>query len=351
MMSSSEPSNRKSKLASAVMALGRMLDQTMDWLVLPGYSKIGYLTRQCLLPSSSIDLSGQSIMVTGASSGIGEAACVRFAQLGARIHLVVRNADRGQAAADRISAASGSKNIKLQLCDVSSMESVRDFSARFVDSGEPLNVLINNAGVLVHERTYTDEGFELTFATNVLGPFLMTALLLPALRRSAPARVINVSSGGMYTARIDLDDLQLERREFDGARFYAHTKRAGVILSEEWAKRLSPDRVTVHSTHPGWVETPGVAISLPRFNRIMGPLLRDPAAGADTIVWLAGSSEAARTSGGFWHDRRSRPKHRLPWTRETRQERARLFTACEELCGLQPGGATEGSARMTTKEK
>jgi dehydrogenase/reductase SDR family protein 12 len=350
-MSTSEPSNGENKSGSAGTTLGRLLDRAMDWLVLPGYSKIGYLTRQFLLPSGSSDVSGRSILVTGASAGIGEAACVRFAQLGARIHLVVRNADRGRAAVDRISAASGSRDIRLHLCDVSSMESVRDFSARFVDSGEPLNVLINNAGVLVHERTYTNEGFELTFATNVLGPFLMTALLLPVLRRSAPARVINVSSGGMYTARIDLDDLQLERREFDGAGFYAHTKRAEVILSEEWAKRLPRDEVTVHSTHPGWVETPGVATSLPRFHRIMGPLLRDPAAGADTIVWLAGSPEAARTSGEFWHDRRTRPRHRLPWTRESEAERARLFTACEDLCGLQPGGATDGSSRMTRKEK
>jgi NAD(P)-dependent dehydrogenase (short-subunit alcohol dehydrogenase family) len=152
--------------------------------------------------------------------------------------------------------------------------------------------------------------------------------------------VINVSSGGMYTARIQLDDLQLQGEEFDGARFYAHTKRAEVILSEEWARRLAGDGITVYSTHPGWVATEGVKTSLPRFNRVMGPLLRDPAAGADTIVWLAGSEEAARRSGEFWHDRRIRPKHRVPWTRESAEERARLFWECERLCGLEPGEAT-----------
>jgi NAD(P)-dependent dehydrogenase (short-subunit alcohol dehydrogenase family) len=201
-------------------------------------------------------------------------------------------------------------------------------------------VLINNAGVLPAERTYTEQGFELTFATNVLGPFLLTALLLPALRRSAPSRVINVSSGGMYTSRIDVDDVQLEHRKFNGPRFYAHTKRAEVILSEEWGSRLAADGITVHSMHPGWVATPGIAASLPGFHRIMRPLLRSPAQGADTIVWLAGAPEGVRTTGKFWHDRRPRSKHRVPWTRETPAERARLFAQCEALCGFPSGGAT-----------
>ncbi len=228
---------------------------------------------------------------------------------------------------------------------LSSLASVREFAFDFLASDASLDVLINNAGVLPAERTHTEEGFELTFATNVLGPFLLTALLLPALRRSAPSRVVNVSSGGMYTARIDLDDPQLQRRDFDGARFYAHTKRAQVILSEEWGRRLADDGITVHSTHPGWVATPGVAASLPRFNRVMGPLLRDASAGADTIVWLAGSTDAARTTGEFWHDRRPRPKHRFPWTRETPAERSRFFDLCEGLCGLPPGRATASTKR------
>ncbi len=329
--------------------LKRILDEAMDWAVLPGFSSFGYRMRERLQPRGPITVDGRSVMVTGASSGIGEAACAELARRGATVHMVVRSCERGERALARVAAASGSKAIELHLCDLSSLASVREFSSAFLAAGKPLDVLINNAGVLPDKRTHTDEGFELTFATNVLGPFLLTALLLPALRRSAPSRVINVSSGGMYTAKIDLNDVQLERHAFSGAGVYAHTKRAEVVLSEEWGRRLVADRITVHSTHPGWVATAGVAASLPGFNRWMGPLLRDPAAGADTIVWLASSPDAAKSTGGFWHDRRARPKHRVPWTRETPEERARLFTICEDLCGLPPGGATTATPSTDAK--
>ncbi len=329
--------------------LTRFVDDALDWLVLPGYSSIGYRLRERLVPRGQIDVSGRSVVVTGGSAGIGEAACTELARGGANVHMVVRSRERGEEALARIKEASGSTSIDLHLCDVSSLGSVREFASVFVSSESKLDVLVNNAGVLPAERMHTDEGFELTFATNVLGPFLLTALLLPALRSAAPSRVINVSSGGMYTARIDVDDVQLEEREFDGSRFYAHTKRAEVILSEEWGRRLAADKVSVHSTHPGWVATPGVASSLPRFNQVMGPLLRDPAAGADSIVWLASAPDALRSTGRFWHDRRPRPKHRVPWTRETVDERAKLFDQCERLCGLPPGGAI-GSRDHTDEE-
>jgi NAD(P)-dependent dehydrogenase (short-subunit alcohol dehydrogenase family) len=318
-----------------------LLDKAMDWTVVPGYSKLGYLARRRLSPHQPIELAGRSVMVTGASSGIGEAACAEMVRAGATVHMVVRSRERGEAARLRVlAAAADPEQVQLHLCDVSRLASVRELATAFLASARPLHVLVNNAGVLPASRTRTEEGFELTFATNVLGPFLLTAELLPALRRCAPSRVINVSSGGMYTERIDLDDLQLEKRDFDGARFYAHTKRAEVILSEEWGRRLAGEGVTVHSTHPGWAATAGVEKSLPRFSRVMRPILRDAHAGADTIVWLAGSAEAAQSTGEFWHDRRPRPKHRVPWTRETAEERARLFEECERLCGLSPGRAT-----------
>jgi dehydrogenase/reductase SDR family protein 12 len=319
--------------------LSSALDKLLDWTVVPGYSSIGFRARERLVPHGRLDLERRSVMVTGASSGIGEAACVGLARAGAGVGLVVRSRERGEEARERIAGASGSDALEMHLCDLSSLASVREFASRFVSSGEDLHVLINNAGVLPSERIQTDEGFELTFATNVLGPFLLTSLLLPAMRRSVRARVINVSSGGMYTAKVDLDDLQLTRHEFDGARFYAHSKRAEVILSEEWGRRLAPDGIGVHSTHPGWVATAGVQDSLPRFNKVMGPLLRDPAQGADTIVWLAGSEEPGQTTGEFWHDRRPRSKHRVPWTRESAADRVRLFDECERLCGLAHGEA------------
>ncbi len=325
------------------MVLGQVIDQALDWLVLPGFSKVGYKVRERLLPREPVDLTGRSVMITGANSGIGEAACVDLARLGAKVHIVVRNRERGERALERIARSSRSSALQLHICDLSSLASVHDFAANFLASGAVLDVLVNNAGVLPSRRTQTEEGFELAFATNVLGPFLLTALLLPALRRSAPSRVINVSSGGMYTARIDLEDVQLARRKFRGATFYAHTKRAEVILSEEWGRRLAAENIFVHSMHPGWVATAGLSTSLPWFSRVMRPFLRDPAAGADTIVWLAGASEAIQSTGEFWQDRRRRPKHRVPWTRESEGERASLFTMCEDLCGFAPGSATTAS--------
>lgn len=307
----------------------------MDWTVVPGYTRAGAALRDRLAPPGRLELEGRSVLLTGASSGIGEAACVDLAGAGARVHMVVRNRAKGEESLARVRAASGSDALELHECDVSSLASVRAFADGFAASGAPLHVLVNNAGVLPPERAHTGEGVELTFATNVLGPFLLTALLLPLLRRSAPARVINVASGGMYTQRLDCDDPQLERREFDGSRFYAHTKRAEVALTEEWAERTKGEGVVFHSMHPGWVATPGVESSLPRFNRVMGPLLRDPRQGAETIVWLAGAAEPAASSGDFWHDRRTRPKHRVPWTREDARDRRRFFEYCDRLSGAR----------------
>jgi dehydrogenase/reductase SDR family protein 12 len=187
-------------------------------------------------------------------------------------------------------------------------------------------------GALLGERTLSPDGIEMTFATNVLGPFLLTNLLTPLLKKSAPARIVNVSSGGMYTQRIHVEDLQSARGEFDGATAYARTKRAQVILTEQWAQRLAGSGVVVHAMHPGWADTPGLESS-PRFYGATKWLLRTPQEGADTIVWLGAAPEPARCSGGFWHDRRERPTHRVPWTKDSPEDRARLWAECERLSG------------------
>jgi dehydrogenase/reductase SDR family member 12 len=273
--------------------------------------------------------------VTGASSGLGAATCDRLARRGATVHMLVRDRERGERARARIAERAGAGELVLELCDVSSLGSVREFAARFTAEQPELHVLVNNAGVMVPERTHTEDGLELTFATNVLGPFLLTELLLPALRRGAPARV-NVSSGGMYTQRLRATDPQLERREYDPSAFYAHTKRCEVVLTELWAEHLRGSGVTVHAMHPGWADTPGVRSSLPRFRKLMRPLLRDADQGADTIVWLATAAEPASRSGLFWHDREPRRTHRFPWTRETEAERRQLWDECARLARLEP---------------
>jgi dehydrogenase/reductase SDR family member 12 len=316
--------------------LGDALDRALDWTVAPGYSKVGFELRKRIVPRGDLALAGKTAIVTGATSGIGEAACVGMARGGAEVHLVVRDLEKGEGARARIAAEAGvdADSLKLHRCDLSNLGSVRSFATAFLRANPRLDVLVNNAGVMAPRRTETDEGFELTFATNVLGPFLLTAKLVPALGRAAPARVINVSSGGMYTAKLDVEDPQLEQQEYSGNRFYAHTKRAEVVLGDEWARKLAPD-VAVFSMHPGWVATPGLADSLPAFDKVMKPLLRDAAGGADTIVWLAGSPSLQGQTGGFWHDRRRRPEHRLSRTEETPAERERFFAECERLAGVE----------------
>jgi NAD(P)-dependent dehydrogenase (short-subunit alcohol dehydrogenase family) len=177
-------------------------------------------------------------------------------------------------------------------------------------------VLVNNAGALPAQREETGEGNEVAFATNVLGPFELT-------RQIAPRRVITVTSGGMLTARLDAADLQTVNRPYRGARVYAQTKRAEMVLTAMWAQR----GIDAHAMHPGWVDTPGLAASLPRFHTALKPLLRTPEQGADTILWLA---TADVPPGRLWHDRAQRNPYRLPHTRETAEDRERLWAALED---------------------
>ncbi len=249
------------------------------------------------------------------------------------IWLAARSRERGEGARARIAESSGNGDVHVGICDLSELESVRQFSKLITEKASRLDVLVNNAGVLSDRRVLSADGIELTLATNVVGPFLLTNLLMPLLEKSAPARIINVSSGGMYTQRIKVDDLQSEYGVYDGPKVYARTKRAQVILTELWAQRLADTGVVVHAMHPGWADTPGVRSSLPRFHSATRPLLRTPAEGADTIVWLGAAAEPGRSSGQFWHDRRRRPTHLLPWTRETRLERERLWEQCVDLSG------------------
>ena len=207
---------------------------------------------------------------------------------------------------------------------------------RLLAGGEPVHVLVHNAGVLPPERRETAEGFELTFATNVLGPHLLTRLLRERLVASAPARVLFVSSGGMYLQKLDVDDLQSRRGEFDGPAAYSRSKRAEVALTERWAEELAGTGVVVHAMHPGWADTPGIKSSIPTFQRVMRPLLRTPEQGADTIVWLAAAEEPATVTGRFWCDRHVRTTHRLSRTRETAEERERLWRALEAFAAGAP---------------
>jgi dehydrogenase/reductase SDR family protein 12 len=313
-----------------------LIDRALDLTVVPGYSRLGYRMRHLNWEEAAgrNDLRGRTVLVTGGSSGVGEAASAGFASAGADVHILARDYDRAVRAIGRIESrlpVSGG-TIKLELCDLSDLSEVRRFAESFQARFDRLDLLVNNAGMLPQARTHTPDGVELTFATNVLGPFLLTSLLLPALLAAAPSRVITVSSGGMYTARLRPEDLQLENEPFDGTRFYAHTKRAQVVLNRTWAERFPADHIAFHAMHPGWVDTPGLRTSTPRFRRVMRPLLRDAGQGADTAVWLGSHPDLEPATGGFWQDRAPRREHRIRSTRETHEDRERLWRECERLC-------------------
>lgn len=305
------------------------LDRLLDLAVVPGFSSIGYEVRRRTLGWDPPTVSDRTVIVTGANAGLGRATSLMLAEGGARVVMVCRDREKGEEARKAV-ASVASLEPELLVADLSSLASVGELAATWLGWEEPLDVLVNNAGVMPPEMVLTEEGFELTFATNVLGPYLLSRLLMPSLEAGSDPRIVMVSSGGMYTSRFSLSDPQLERREYNPTEVYAHTKRAEVMLADEFDLRFEPSSC---SMHPGWAATPGVASSLPRFNRVMGPVLRSPEAGADTIAWLAGATPAEAPGGLFYEDRRPRPKYRLPGTRETASDRRELFELCEELTG------------------
>jgi dehydrogenase/reductase SDR family member 12 len=316
--------------------MAHLLDTLLDRTVVVGYTTAGFrLRRRWWDPADLRAMDGELALVTGATSGLGRAAAEGFARLGARVLLVVRDAERGERARAEVLEHTGAEagDVTVALCDLASLADVRRFAAELTAREPRVDVLVNNAGALPPRRTLSPDGNELTLATNVLGPHLLTRLLLEPLAQGAPGRVINVSSGGMYTQKLDVSDLQSAAGEFSGSKAYAKSKRAEVVLTEQWAQRIDPDRTVFHAMHPGWADTPGLAESLPGFHRLTKPVLRDADEGADTIVWLGAAPAPARTSGGFWHDRAQRPTYYLPWTQECEADRERLWRACAELTG------------------
>lgn len=323
------------------MNVADLIDAAVELPVAPSFTRLGYDLRSRTdhwRALDSYDLSGRVVLITGATSGLGLAAARRLAASGATLVLLGRDPDRTGRARDEIATASGNDQVTTVIADMADLEAVRRAAAAVGAAHERLDVLIHNAGALDAERHVTADGIETTIASQVVGPFLLTALLLDRLSANgAPGRVLTMSSGGMYAAALDVDHLEMDEQHYRGSDQYARAKRAQVTLNELWAERLADRDVVCHAVHPGWADTPGVERSLPRFHTLVGPLLRTPDQGADTMVWLAADDGAPlETSGRFWLDRRPRPIHRIPATRrsDTRAERTRLWDWCVEHSGI-----------------
>ena len=314
------------------MALPKILDDALDALVIPGFSRIGYLVRAGQFdPLDHNALRGKTVVITGPTSGLGRAAAHQLAAMGADLILVGRSAEKLERTKSELVRDSDIQKFHTVIADMGDLDAVRKASQQILDLTSSLHVLIHNAGALLKERSVTSQAFETTTATHVLGPHQMTTDLLPLLRSSA-GRVITVSSGGMYAAslpNVALDESpEMTPAYYDGTRQYAIAKRVQVTLNEMWAIR--EPNISFSAMHPGWADTPGVQDSLPAFRLLTKPLLRSAEQGADTICWLA-SRSVADDSGKFWCDRAVRTIHRLPRTRksDTPEVREALWQWCD----------------------
>ena len=252
-------------------------------------------------------LAGKTVLVSGATSGIGLEASVKLASMGAELVLVARDRKRGEAAVAAVRQRSGSSALRLMRCDFASLAQVRALAAEVVASCPRLDVLVNNAGSVVPKREVTEDGFEWTFAVNHLAPFLLTNLLLDLLRRSAPARVVVVASGVHRAGRIPFDNLQFEHGGYGLMRAYARSKLANVLFTRELARRVAGTGVTANSLHPGavatniWSHASGYAQPLLAVAKLF---MISAEKGADTIVYLAASPEVDGQTGGYYERNR-----------------------------------------------
>jgi dehydrogenase/reductase SDR family member 12 len=319
-----------------------LVDAALELPVAPSFTKLGYAARRQLFHWTDVgayDLRGRVIAVTGSTSGLGRATAEQLARDGATVIVLGRNPEKTSRVVAELRTVTANENISSVIVDMSDRVSVQHAAEQILDEHDRLDVLVHNAGALTNERKEAADGIELTVASQVVGPFLLTGLLLDRLIASKPGRVITVSSGGMYTAPLTVSDLQMDAASYNGSHQYARAKRAQVTLNEMWAQRLPDRSVVFHAMHPGWADTPGVQESLPTFRRVVGPLLRTPAEGADTTIWLAADDGAPLAgSGEFWLDRRVRSIHRLKRTRDsdTPARRAELWDWVVTASGWSP---------------
>lgn len=312
-----------------------VLARLAERLVLPGminYTRRGYRN----MPSRGLSryLDGQRIGISGVTSGLGLGCAQQLARLGADLVLVGRGAERLAQAAESIRPwASHTIDIQCIEAELSSIASTRALSQRLLALERPLDVWINNAGALFDSQALTSDGIERTMAVNFVAPALLTQALAPMLAARG-GRIIQVVSGGLYTQGIRLDDMDFATERFNGPKAYARAKRALLDVSQYWAMQYSG--LGLHTMHPGWAATPGVANALPAFNQRMSKWLRNARQGSDSAVWLASHPAFAQgqSSGAFWFDRARRPSSLLANTSSSEANVQALISWYEEQISI-----------------
>jgi NAD(P)-dependent dehydrogenase (short-subunit alcohol dehydrogenase family) len=263
-------------------------------------------------------MTGKTCVVTGANSGIGKETALGLARMGARVALVCRNQQKGEAALADIQRQTGSSHLDLLIADMSSFGSVRALAAQIRQRYPRLDVLINNAGAAVQHRTLSADSIEMTVAGNYLGAALLTMLLLDVLKASAPSRIVNVSSEAQRNARLDLNDLQYERRKYNPLAAYGQSKLLMNAFTFELARRLEGTGVTVNCLHPGVVATNIWPTDAPLLAKIiigvMKPFMLNPKRGAAVSLYVATSPDIANVSGEYFV--KSKPARSNPLSRD-----------------------------------
>jgi len=278
----------------------------------------------------SANLEDRVFLVTGANSGIGKATALGLARLGGTVVMACRSATRGEAARQDVVRDSGNSSVYLEIVDLASEESTRSFAEEFQRKYPRLDVLINNAGVYTAHREVTPDGLERTFEVNYLSGFLLTHLLLDLLKKSAPSRIVNVSSSAHSGGTIHFDDLQGEQR-YGGFGAYGQSKLAQVLFTRELARRLEGTRVTVNACHPGVIRTNlgmGGTSAVVRFVRLF---FKGPEKGAQTPIYLAVSPEVERVTGQYFANKHVREPSRAAQDPDVAR---RLFDVSAELAHL-----------------
>jgi len=284
-------------------------------------------------------IDGRTVLITGGNSGIGLAAATALARDGARVVITTRDPVKGEAARVVVMDETGI-SVEVGILDLADMDSVRRFAEDFLATHEELAVLINNAGAVIGSRKTTKDGFELTFGTNHLGPFLLTNLLTDLLLSSAPARIINVGSSGHGYAPegIMFDDLMWDDRRYRQREVYGHSKLANILHAREANRRLSGSGVTAYSIHPGLVGTSfgtgGDSFVIGLGIRVVGRWLRSPEEGADSVVWAATDPDISEEAGSYFADREVARSTRH--ARDDEQAR-RLWEVSEQILTEEQG--------------
>ena len=262
-------------------------------------------------------MTGKTCVVTGANSGIGKETALGLAQMGARVVMVCRNPEKGQAALEEIRRESGSSDLELMIADMSSQASVRALAEQIRQKCPRLDVLINNAGGGTRARTLSADGIEMVVATNHLGAALLTLLLLDLLKASAPSRIINVSSEAQRRARLDMNDIQFEHRKF-GFAAYGQSKLLMNAFTFELARRLEGTGVTANCLHPGvvatniWGANPPLMFKL--IITVVKPFMLNSKQGAEVSLYLATSPDVAKVTGTYFV--KSKPAESNPLSRD-----------------------------------